>query len=144
MKKIKLAALLLTFVMLFCIGAEAAIVPPDSPDASAYIAEYSAKVINGGSGVLKVSFDVTATATMADLGATAISIYKSNGTYVTTMWWFDSGRSGMMGTNRIYHGDMESLYVGAGSYYAVVTFYARNSSGGAGTKTYQTGTRTIT
>lgn len=144
MKKLNIIALLLSFVMLLCISAPAAYIPPDSPDASAYIADYSAKVINGGNGVLKVSFDVTGTATMAKLGASAISIYKSNGTYVTTMWWLDSGRGGMMGSNTIYHGDTESIYVGAGSYYAVVTFYAKNSSGSVGTKTYQTGTKTIT
>ena len=81
---------------------------------------------------------------MAKLGASAISIYKSNGTYVTTIWWLDSGRGGMMGSNTIYHGDTESISVGAGSYYAVVTFYAKNSSGSVGTKTVQTGTKTIT
>ena len=144
MKKLNVIALLLSFVMLLCIGATAVYIPPDSPDSSAYIADYSAKVINGGSGVLKVSFDVTGTATMSRIGASSISIYKSNGTYVTTLWWFDSGRSGMMASNTIYNGDTESVYVGAGSYYAVVSFYAKNYSGGIGTKTVQTATKTIT
>ena len=81
---------------------------------------------------------------MSRIGASSIEIYKSNGTYVTTLWWFDSGRSGMMASNTIYNGDMESVYVGAGSYYAVVTFYAKNYSGGIGTKTAQTGTKSIT
>lgn len=144
MKKLNIVSLFLCIIMLLNIGASAAYIPPDSPDASAYIANYSAEVLNGGNGKLKVSFDVTGTATMAKLGASAISIYKSNGTYVTTMWWLDSGRGGMMGSNTIYHGDTESIYVGAGSYYAVVTFYAKNSSGSVGTKTAQTGTKTIT
>lgn len=144
MKKLNVIALFLSVVMLLCIGATAVYIPPDSPDASAYIADYSAKVINGGSGVLKVSFDVTGTATMARIGASSITIYKSNGTYVTTLLWSDSGRSGMMASNTFYNGDTESVYVGAGSYYAVVCFYAKNSSGGIGTKTYQTGTKTIT
>ena len=144
MKVKKYIALSLCFILLLSISAFAANNPPDSPDASSYIANYSARVINGGSGVLKVSFDVTGTATMARIGATSISIYKSNGTYVTTIYSFDSGRSGMMTSNSIYNGDMESIYVGAGSYYAVVTFYAKNYSGGVGTKTYQTGTKTIT
>ena len=137
-------ALILVLMMILNVGAMAAYNPPESPDASAYIASYSAKVINGGSGVLKVSFDVTGTATMSRIGASSIEIYRSNGTYVTTLWWFDSGRSGMMASNTIYNGDMESVYVGAGSYYAVVTFYAKNYSGGIGTKTAQTGTKTIT
>lgn len=144
MKKLNLIALILSIIMLFSVGATAAYVPPDSPDASAYIAEYSAAVLNGGNGVLKVSFDVTGTATMARIGASTITIYKSNGTYVTTLIWTDSGRGGMMASNTIYNGDTESVYVGAGSYYAVVCFYAKNSSGGVGPKTYQTGTKTIT
>ena len=144
MKRVIIVALILCLMMLMSIGASAAYVPPDSPDASAYIANYSAKVINGGNGVLKVSFDVTGTATMARIGATAISIYRSDGTYVNTMSHYDSGRSGMMASNTIYNGDVESLYVGAGSYYAVVHFYAKNYSGGIGTKTVQTGTKTIT
>lgn len=144
MKLRRYLALVLVIMTFLNVGALAAYNPPDSPDASAYIAAYSARVINGGNGVLKVSFDVTGTATMARIGATAISIYKSNGTYVTTMSHLDSGRSGMMASNTIYNGDTESVYVGAGSYYAVITFYAKTYSGTGGTKTYQTGTKTIT
>ena len=144
MKRVSIVALILCFMMLMNIGATAAYIPPDSPDASAYIADYSAKVINGGNGVLKVSFDVTGTATMARIGASTITIYRSNGTYVTTLIWTDSGRGGMMASNTFYNGDTESVYVGAGSYYAVVCFYAKNYSGGIGTKTVQTGTKTIT
>lgn len=144
MKRVNIVALILCLLMLLSIGATAAYVPPDSPDASAYIANYSAAVLNGGNGVLKVSFDVTGTATMSRIGASTITIYRSNGTYVTTIIWTDSGRSGMMASNTFYNGDTESVYVGAGSYYAVVCFYAKNYSGGIGTKTYQTGTKTIT
>lgn len=136
-------ALILAMMMFLSVGAFAAYNPPDSPDASAYIADYSAAVLNGGNGNLKVSFDVTATGTMLRLGASSIGIYKSNGTYVTTIYSADSGRSGMIGSNRAYHGDTETIYVGAGTYYAVVTFYAKNSSG-YGTKTVQTTTRTVT
>jgi len=144
MKRLNIAALLLAVTMLLSIGATAAYTPPDSPDASAYIANYAARVINAGNGVLKVSFDVTGTTTMSSIGASTITIYKSNGTYVTTLAWFDSGRGGMMASNTIYNGDTESVYVGAGSYYAVVCFYAQKPSGGIGTKTVQTGTKTIT
>lgn len=144
MKLRRLLALMLALMMFSSIGAFAAYNPPDSPDASAYIAGYAARVINGGNGVLKVSFDVTGTSTMARIGASSIDIYKSNGTYVTTLIWSDSGRGGMMASNTIYNGDTESVYVGAGSYYAVIVFYAKNYSGGVGTKTVQTGTKTIT
>lgn len=144
MKRLNAIALLLSIMMLLTIGASAAYIPPDSPDASAYIANYSAGIINGGNGVLKVSFDVTGTTTMAYIGASSISIYKSNGTYVTTLLWTDSGRGGMMASNTIYNGDTESVYVGPGSYYAVIGFYAQKPSGSIGTKTVQTGTKTIT
>ena len=144
MKLRRYLALVLVIMTFLNVGALAAYNPPDSPDASAYIAAYSARVINGGNGVLKVSFDVTGTATMARIGASTITIYKSNGTYVTTLTWMDSGRSGMMASNTIYNGDTESVYVGAGSYYAVIVFYAKNYSGGIGTKTVQTSTKTIT
>lgn len=144
MKIKRCLTLILVLMMILNVGALAAYNPPDAPDASAYIASYSAKVINGGNGVLKVSFDVTGTATMSRIGASSIDIYKSNGTYVTTLIWTDSGRGGMMASNTIYNGDTESVYVGTGSYYAVVCFYAKNYSGGVGTKTVQTGTKTIT
>lgn len=144
MKKLNVIAILLSVMMLLNVGATAAYVPPDTPDASAYIADYSAAVLNGGNGVLKVSFDVTGTATMSRIGASSITIYRSNGTYVTTLSWSDPGRSGMMASNTIYNGDTESVYVGSGSYYAVVCFYAKNYSGGIGTKTVQTTTKTIT
>ena len=101
-------AFIFVIMMFLNIGVLAVYNPPDSPDASAYIAAYSARVINGGNGVLKVSFDVTGTTTMAYIGASSINIYKSNGTYVTTLLWSDSGRGGMMASNTIYNGDMIS------------------------------------
>lgn len=142
MKK-RVCAFVLIMMMLFSVSAVAAYDPPESPDASYYIAGYSAGVINGGNGKIKVSFDVTGTGVMTSIGASAISIYKSNGTYVTTIYYFSSGRSGMMGSNKVYHSDTESIYVGAGSYYAVITFYAGNSSG-SDSKTAQTSVRTVT
>ena len=142
MKK-RVFALVLCMMMFLSIGAAAIYNPPDSPDASYYIAAYSASVSNGGNGKIKVTFSITGTGIMTDLGASAIAIYKSNGTYVTTIYYFDSGRSGMMGSNKAYHSDTESIYVGAGSYYAVVTFYAGNSSG-SDAQNYQTGVRTVT
>ncbi len=142
MKK-RVCAFVLCMMMLLSVSAAAAYDPPDSPDASYYIAAYYASVSNGGNGKIKVTFSITGTGTMTSLGASAISIYKSNGTYVTTIYYFSSGRSGMMGSNKIYHSDTESIYVGAGSYYAVITYYAGNSSG-SDSKTYQTGVRTVT
>ena len=139
----RFVAFVLLFLLIFNVGAVAAYIPPDSPDASAYISSYSANVLNAGNGNLKVSFDITGTKTMTDIGASAIAIYKSTGSYVTTIYYFSDGRSNMMGSNKIYHSDTESIYVGAGSYYAVVTFYAGNSTG-SDSQNYKTGVRTIT
>ena len=119
-KTSRIIALILVFTALLSIGALAAYNPPDSPDASAYISSYSVRILNGGSGKLKVDFDVTGTGTMTKIGATCIRIYKSNGTYVATIWNTDSGRSWMLGSNTSYHSDIESYTVTPGSYYAKV------------------------
>ena len=142
-KGIRSVAFIIVVMLLFSYSALAAYVPPDSPDASAYISSYSAAVLNGGNGKLKVQFTVCATNTMSSLGATVIRIYKSNGTFVTSIWYTDAGRSGMMGSSKIYHSDTETITVTPGSYYAKVTVYARNSSG-SDDIVVTTGTKTIT
>lgn len=128
-KAFRIIAFILVLTALLSISAFAVYNPPDSPDASAYISSYSVSIINGGSGKLKVDFDVTGTGTMTKIGATCITIYKCNGTYVGTIWNTDSGRSGMLGSNTIYHSDVETYTVTPGSYYVRVSIYARNSSG---------------
>ena len=128
-KNIRIIAFVLVIATVLSFGSFAAYNPPDSPDASAYISSYSVSIINGGSGKLKVDFDVTGTGVMTKIGATSIAIYKCNGTYVGTIRYTDSGRSGMMGNNDYYHSDVETYNVTPGSYYVVVTVYAKNSSG---------------
>ena len=141
--RLSFISILLVLSALFSFGAAAAYIPPDSPDASYYISSYSVSIINGGNGKLKVDFDITGTGTMTKIGASCIQIYKSNGNYVATIWHTDSGRSGMMGSNKIYHSDVETYTVTPGSYYVVITFYAKNSSGWDA-QSVQTGTKTIT
>ena len=136
-------AIILIISVLFSISAIAAYIPPDSPDASAYISSYSVSIINGGSGKLKVDFAVTGTGVMSRIGATCIKIYKCNGSYVGTIWHTDSGRSGMMKSNDYYHTDVETYTVTPGSYYVVVTVYAKNSSG-SDALSVTTGCKTIT
>lgn len=128
-KTSRFIALILVFSALLSIGAITAYIPPDSPDASAYISSYSVSIINGGSGKLKVDFHVTGTGTMTKIGATCIKIYTCSGSHVATIWYTDSGRSAMLGSNKIYHSDVETYTVTPGSYYVVVTVYAKNSSG---------------
>ena len=142
-KSLRAISMILVLSALFVISAAAAYIPPDSPDASAYISSYSVSIINGGSGKLKVDFDITGTGTMTKIGASCIKIYKSNGTHVATIWHTDSGRSGMMGSNKMYHSDVETYTVTPGSYYVKITFYAKNSSGWDAI-TAQTTSKTIT
>ena len=142
-KNCRITALTLVIVALLSMGAFAAYIPPDSPDASAYISSYSVSIINGGNGKLKVDFDVTGTGTMTKIGATCIKIYTCSGSHIATIWSTDSGRSGMLGSNTIYHSDVESYTVTPGSYYVKVSIYARNASGYDGI-TVTTGCKTIT
>ncbi len=142
-KSLRVISMLLVLSALFLVSAAAAYIPPDSPDASAYISSYSVSIINGGSGKLKVDFDITGTGTMTKIGASCITIYKSNGDYVATIWHTSSGRGGMMGSNTFYHSDVETYTVTPGSYYVIITFYAKNSSG-HDSQSVQTGTKTIT
>lgn len=135
--------IILIISILFSISAFAAYIPPNSPESSAYISSYSVIIINGGNGKLKVDFDVTGTGVMSRIGATCIKIYKCNGTYVGTIWNTDPGRSGMIRSNDYYHTDVETYTVTPGSYYVVVTVYAKNSSG-SDAITVTTGCKTIT
>ena len=142
-KGLRFISILLILSALFSFGAAAAYIPPDAPDASAYISSYSVRILNGGNGKLKVDFDITGTGTMTKIGASCIKVYKSSGAHVATIWHTDSGRGGMMGSNKIYHSDVETYNVTPGSYYVVITFYAKNSSG-SDAQSVQTGTKTIT
>lgn len=142
-KTCRIIAFILVISALLSIGALAAYNPPDSPDASAYISSYSVSIINGGSGQLKVDFDVTGTGTMAKIGATCIKIYTCSGSHIATIWNFNPGRSGMLGSNKIYHSDVETYAVTPGSYYAKVSIYAKNSSG-SDEIVVTTGCKTIT
>lgn len=128
-RAIRFLAIILILATFLSFGAIAAYVPPESPDSSSYISSYLVRILNGGNGELKVDFNVTGTGTMTKIGATCIRIYKSNGTYVATIWNTDSGRSGMLGSNTSYHSDVESYTVAPGSYYAKISIFARNSSG---------------
>jgi hypothetical protein len=142
-KRCRIISLILVLTAVLMMSAAAAYIPPDSPDSSAYISSYSVSIINGGNGKLKVDFDITGKSIMTKIGASCIQIYKSNGDYVATIWHTDSGRSGMMGSNDYYHSDVETYTVTPGSYYVIITFYAKNSSG-SDAQSVQTGTRTIT
>lgn len=96
---------------------------------SAYIAHYSGKIKPTGSGHFNIIFTVTGTGTMSQIGASYIRIFK-NGTQVDSFSYTSSGRSNMMAYNTYIMGDTESYSgVSGATYYAKITFYAKNSSG---------------
>ncbi len=106
--------------------------------ASAWFSGYGASVVASSNGKLYIDFRVVGTGTMTKLGASTIEIYKSNGTFVKSISYTASGNEYMMGYNTAYHsGSVPYSGVAGQKYYAVVTFFARNSSG-ADTRTYTT------
>lgn len=109
--------------------------PGISPQASYYITSVSASSY-GGTGSVKITFNITATGKMTSLGAQKVKIYNSSGTCVKTFDGYTT--TGMLGSGYAYSSSV--TYTGATSgakYYAVVTFKASNSSGGDST-TYTT------
>lgn len=114
----------------------------NQPQSSAYISSYSGKISPQGNGRFNIIFTVTGTGTMSQIGATYIRIFK-NGTQVDSFWYTSSGRSGMMGYNTFMLVDTESYQgVSGATYYAKITFFAKNSSG-SDAKVYTTASVTV-
>lgn len=117
-------ALILIAATLFSTFAFAA-----EPRASAYIANRSASITAQGGGTIKITFTITATGTMTMLGAQTIDLYDSDG-YVTTFRYTNPTYAHMMGYSDYYYGNSITYDGTSGeTYYAVVSFYAGNSSG---------------
>lgn len=124
-------------VIVFLVGAPVYALAAEAR-ASAWFSGYGASVVASSNGKLYIDFRVVGTGTMTKLGASTIEIYKSNGTFVKSISYTASGNEYMMGYNTAYHsGSVPYSGVAGQKYYAVVTFFARNSSG-ADTRTYTT------
>ena len=112
--------------------------------ASAWFTGYGASIVASGNGKINIEFRGVGTGTMTKLGASTIDIYKSNGTFVKTISYTASGNGYMMGYNTAFHsGSVPYSGVAGQKYYAVVNFYAKNSSG-SDTRSYTTGYKTAT
>ena len=97
---------------------------------SHYISDCYATITPTGGGNLRISFQITGTGLMTDIGATKIELKTSDGTTVKTFRYTDSGYSNMMGKNDVYYSSYITYSGMPGrTYYAVVTFYAGNNSG---------------
>lgn len=112
--------------------------------ASAWLSAYSASIEASGNGIITIKFRVVGTGTMTKLGASTIDIYKSNGAFVKTISYTTSGNEYMMKSNTAFHtGSVPYSGVAGQKYYAVVTFFAKNSSG-SDTRSYTTAYKTAT
>lgn len=128
----------LSVVLLFIFLVSAPIHAAADARASAWFSGYGASVVAVGNGKLNIDFTVVGTGTMTKLGASIIDIYKSNGTHVTSISYATKGNGYMMGYNTAYHsGSVPFSAVSGQKYYAVVKFFAKDSSG-ADTRTYTT------
>lgn len=136
-RSIRIIAFVMLFVVAFPIQVFAAPPAVSEPQANAYIHSCSAHASNKGNGKIVVSFTITGTNTMTDIGAKYIYIYDTMYTNPVATYSYRSYPS-MMGHNRVGWGSSITHYGTAGhTYYALVAFYgARN--GGSGTEFYTT------
>lgn len=139
-KSFRLFSFLLVFVLILSSVSFAVEPNPDYPLENGYIQQKSGSIVPTGNGYLSIQFSVSGTGVMSMIGATNINLYKSNGTLVKSYYYLNY--SSMMGYNSFAHNGSVSYHGVTGqSYYAIITFYAGNSSG-HGTRLYTTATVT--
>lgn len=108
--------------------------------ASSYFAAYRAYCTKSSSTSLDIAFHVLGAGPMDVLGASQIKLQRSSdGKTWTTVKTFDKANySNMTDTNTAGHASYVSCTIASGYYYrAIVTFYAKNSTG-TGYKSYYT------
>lgn len=97
--------------------------------ASEYLSRYTVALGPGDEkGEVKLGFSILATDTMTQLGISQVEIYKSNGSYVTTIYGNSTNK--LLGSSTEHHSG-SYIYKGVSgtSYYAKVTVYAKDSTG---------------
>lgn len=119
----------LAFVLLFSCVPLASANSIAETRASQYLHGYTTYLARGSSsGDIRLEYIVSATGIMSSLGISQIVVYKSNGTYVTTInGSISNGLFRLADVNHsgyyIYHGTPGT------SYYFVVTVFAGDSTG---------------
>lgn len=110
--------------------------------ASAYFSSYSAYISTSGSGKIDVNFNVVGTGTMTKIGSSVVQIFKADGTRVASCSFALNAYSYIMGYNTFSH-SASVPYAGVSGqrYYAIVTFFAKDSKG-SDTLNYTTSTVT--
>lgn len=130
---VKLIAILLSISLCASISAHAAVPETAIPNASAYLAAYTAYICAMGGGDLEIWFDVTGTRTWADIGVLTIYLYES--TDNSNFNWIKTFRftehSNMLWHDNFYcidHVDYEGV---PGRYYkAYIQIWAGPEDGG--------------
>ena len=98
--------------------------------ASYYISYKGGGITATGNGNMRIVFSVTATGMMDELGAYSVCICNEDDDDVACIYYTDPGCSDMMTTNDYsWDGSVNWKGVSGERYYAVITFYAKNSSG---------------
>ena len=107
--------------------------------ASKTLSRYSAIALSGDNeGEFKITYDVLASGIADEVGVSSIKIYKSNGSYVTTIT--GTTGNGMLRTEASRHSATYTYEGTSGvSYYAEVTVYAKIGSD-SDSRTVKTGT----
>lgn len=98
--------------------------------ASDYISAKGGGIIPTGGGEMVIEFSVIATGMMDELGASSVYIYNEDDVLEDSIHCTDPGCSDMMTTDD-YSWDGEVYWEGVSGerYYAVITFYAKDSTG---------------
>ena len=126
--------ILLVCVMMFSTTAFAA--GTTEPRASDYFAASSVYFWHTSGNNYQIWFDVTAVGGMAELGTSKIQVQRSTdeSNWTTVRTYYKEDYSQMIKTNTGHYGNCVPFTATTGySYRAVVTLYAKNSSGGTGT-----------
>lgn len=125
MKRIISLSLALIMAFTCCFGLTSAV--EMSPMASITISSRSATMKAGSSsGELRISYSVTANMSATSLGVSSIVIYKSNGTYVTTITGTTS--NGLVSSGGTHMGTYSYIGTSGVSYYADVTVFAATTT----------------
>lgn len=126
----QLICMLLVFVTVFSTVALAAEIP--APRASNFFGASSVYFWHVSGDNYQIWFDVTALSTMQKLGASKIKVQRSTDkvNWSTVQTYEMADYSQMIKTNTVRHADCVPFTATDGYYYrAVVTLYAKNSSG---------------
>lgn len=127
------ARLLTMFLTLIMITSSALAVDHTiRPLASDYLYFYSAYIADKGNGKLNIHFSVNCSGEMSEIGASSITLmWSSNGTdWYTAKTFKPRDHSQMLSQNKISYMSSVTYSGTKGKYYkALVTFYAKNSSG---------------